>query len=77
MSSLVFNNNMPRNITNINNNFDFKSHANSIRMNYINSGINRNKNNKNKSNVATATLLLFFSMIYYFCNMIIGRCKKC
>ena len=37
LSSLVFNNNMPRNITNINNNFDFKNHANSIRMNYINS----------------------------------------
>ena len=40
---------MQHNITNINNNFDFKSHANSIRMNYINSGINRNKNNKNKN----------------------------
>ena len=49
LSSLVFNNNMQHNITNINNNFDFKSHANSIRMNYINSGINRNKNNKNKN----------------------------
>jgi hypothetical protein len=49
LSSLVFNNNMQHNITNINNNFDFKSHANSIRMNYINSGINKNKMNKNKN----------------------------
>jgi hypothetical protein len=30
-------------------NVDFKSHANSIRMNYINSGINKNKLNKNKN----------------------------
>ena len=51
LSSLVFNNmsnNFGNNINNINN-FDFKNHANSIRMNYINSGINKNKINKNKN----------------------------
>ena len=51
LSSLVFNNmphNFTNNITNIGN-FDFKGHANSIRMNYINSGINKNKLNKNKN----------------------------
>ena len=51
LSSLVFNNmsnNFGNNINNINN-FDFKNHANSIRMNYINSGINKNKLNKNKN----------------------------
>lgn len=51
LSSLIFSNNinsnLGNNITNINNNFDFRNHANSIRMNYINSGINKNKINKN------------------------------
>ena len=51
LSSLVFNNmphNFTSNITKINN-FDFKNHANSIRMNYINSGINKSKMNKYKN----------------------------
>ena len=51
LSSLIFNN-MPHNFVNhVANmsNVDFKSHANSIRMNYINSGINKNKLNKNKN----------------------------
>ena len=55
LSSLVFNNmhnNFTNNIINNNNNNfnnNFKNHANSIRMNYINSGINKNKLNKNKN----------------------------
>ena len=51
LSSLIFNNmphNFVNNVANISN-VDFKNHANSIRMNYINSGINKNKMNKNKN----------------------------
>ena len=63
LSSLVFNNishnlsNINNNITNssinnssINNNNNFQNQCNSIRMNYINSGINKNKLHKNKNN---------------------------
>ena len=61
LSSLVFNN-MPHNLNNNNNNANssinnysfnnnnFQNQCNSIRMNYINSGINKNKLHKNKNN---------------------------
>ena len=52
LSSLVFNDishNVNNNNSSINNN-NFQNHCNSIRMNYINSGINKNKLHKNKNN---------------------------
>ena len=60
LSSLVFNNMSHNNLNNNNansninnysfNNNNFQNQCNSIRMNYINSGINKNKLHKNKNN---------------------------